>query len=204
MNFEVKSRFTRKAQFVAGINCEENALISIKLGLAVKWAIKNGANLGGANLEGANLEGANLEGAYLKGAYLKDADLEGANLKDADLKGAYLKYADLEGANLGGANLEGANLEDADLRDANLRGAYLKGAYLIHCGTRSDGYEFFAHMRDGNLWIKAGCRYLTIADARAHWSKTRAGTQLGDESQALCDNAERLARIRGMLTEAEA
>lgn len=159
IKFDVKNRWTGKVQFTAEIDCKESATTSFKLGLAVRWAFKTGANL-----EGANLKGACLEGAYLKGAYLK-----GANLKGAYLKGACLK------------------------------GAYLEGANLIHCGARSDGCEFFTHTRDGEIWIKAGCRYFTLKDARAHWQITRLDTQLGDESQALCDNAERLMKIRKLI-----
>ena len=92
-----------------------------------------------------------------------------------------------------------ADLRWANLREADLRGADLRRANLIHCGSRSDGYDFFAHIRKDALWIKAGCRYFPIADAREHWAETRGDTMLGQESQALCDNAERLARIRGMI-----
>ena len=70
----------------------------VKLGLAVKWARENGADLRGADLRGAYLRGADLRGADLRGAYLGDANLGGA-----DLRGAYLGDADLRGAYLGDA-----------------------------------------------------------------------------------------------------
>jgi hypothetical protein len=35
--------------------------------------------------------------------------------------------------------------------------------------------------------------------AREHWIKTRGGTPLGDESLALVDHLERMARIQGWL-----
>jgi uncharacterized protein YjbI with pentapeptide repeats len=85
MKFEVKSRFTGAVQFTAEIECDESESYSVKLGLAIRWAFKTGADLGGANLGGANLGGAYLEGADLEGAYLG-----GANLGGADLEGAYL------------------------------------------------------------------------------------------------------------------
>ena len=175
--FDILNRWSGEVQFTAEVDCKETEPRSVKIGIALRRA---------------NLEGANLEGAYLKGA-----NLEGANLKGADLKGAYLEGADLEGANLKGANLGGAYLKGANLEGANLGGAYLKGANLINCGNRSDGYEFFAHMREGALWIKAGCRYFPIDKARAHWNGTRGGTSLGEESIALCEHAERMASIRG-------
>ena len=49
-------------QFAAEIDCSDDASTSIKLGLAVKWAVKSRANLNGANLDGANLAGAKLVG----------------------------------------------------------------------------------------------------------------------------------------------
>ena len=163
IKFDIMRRFGGGVMFTAEINCSEAATKSVKIGFAVRWAIKNGAYL-----EGADLKGADLEGAYLKGANLEGADLEGANLEGANLKGAYLK----------GANLKGAN--------------------LVHCGTRSDGWEFFAHLSNGSIWIKAGCRYFTITDAAKHWHDTRGDTQLGDESQQLLNNARAIVKIRGM------
>ena len=174
MQFEINNRFNGAVQFTAEIDCDSGASSAVRIGLAVKWAVKTGVYLGGADLRGA--------------------DLSGADLSYADLSCAYLSGADLSGAKLHGADLSGA-----DLSGAKLHGADLSGVDLIHCGSRSDGYEFFAHVRNGNLWIMAGCRYFTVADAKVHWANTRAGTQLGDESLQLVANAERLAIIRGLI-----
>jgi len=155
IKFDVTNRFSGRVQFSAEIECDESASYSVKLGLAVKWAIKAradlaradlagadladanlaradlaGANLAGANLARANLAGANLAGANLAGAYLADANLAGAYLADADLADANLARANLAGANLARANLAGANLAGAYLADANLARANLAGAYL--------------------------------------------------------------------------
>jgi len=142
MKFGINNRMTGNVQFTAEIECDKNAPLSIKIGLAVRWAINTGANLAGAYLARANLAGANLAGAYLAGAYLARANLAGAyltgaylagaylaraNLADANLAGAYLAGAYLAGANLAGANLAGANLAGAYLADANLAGAYPRG-----------------------------------------------------------------------------
>ena len=135
IKFEVKNRFGGEVQFTAEIDCDEAASVSVKLGLAVKWAVKAGANLAGANLAGADLAGAYLARAYLAGADLADANLAGANLAGANLARAYLADAYLAGAyladaDLAGANLAGAYLAGADLADANLAGAHLAGANL--------------------------------------------------------------------------
>jgi uncharacterized protein YjbI with pentapeptide repeats len=129
-------------------------------------------------------------------ANLRDADLRGADLRDADLRGANLFGANLSGANLFGANLFGANLFGAklfgaDLSGANLRGANLRGANgIIRVGPASDGCEFFGVQRDGAVWIKAGCRWLTADDARKHWQATRADTPLGRERLRFVDFIE--------------
>ena len=115
MKFAVKNRWSMEVQFEAEIEANEETALSVKLGMAVKWANLKGANLKGADLKGADLKGADLEGADLEGANLKGADLKGANLKGANLKWANLKGANLKGADLKGADLEGANLEWADV-----------------------------------------------------------------------------------------
>ena len=58
MKFEIKNRCSREVQVTAEIECSEDAAYSVKLGLAVKWAIKADAYLARANLAGANLAGA--------------------------------------------------------------------------------------------------------------------------------------------------
>jgi uncharacterized protein YjbI with pentapeptide repeats len=132
------------------IECDPTTPGPIKLGLAVRVAVKSRANLSGADLSGANLSGAdlsgadlsradlsraylsraNLSGAYLSGAYLSGADLSGADLSRAYLSGANLSGAYLSGAYLSGADLSGADLSGADLSGANLSGANLSGADL--------------------------------------------------------------------------
>ncbi len=182
IDFEIRNRHTRKVQFIAKIKCEEKTPYSIKIGLAVKWAIENKANLVGAilygaNLCGANLRGTDLHGADLRGANLYGADLYGTNLYGTNLVGAILCGADLCGANLRGTdlrdtNLVGADLRDAilrdadlckaDLRDANLHGADLCKANLygaryiqdrvIDGGMRSDGYRFLLTRTEPGEW----------------------------------------------------
>jgi hypothetical protein len=130
MKFEIKNRFTGAVEVTAEIDCADDESVSIKLGLAVKWAINARANLADANLADAYLAGAYLAGANLARAYLADANLAGAYLTDANLAGAYLADANLAGAYLAGANLAGANLARANLADAYLAGANLAGANL--------------------------------------------------------------------------
>lgn len=80
MKFDIFNRFTGAVQFTAEIDCSEDAPRSIKIGLAVRWAVKNGADLRGAILIKAILIRAELRGADLSDAELRGADLSGAKL----------------------------------------------------------------------------------------------------------------------------
>jgi hypothetical protein len=102
--------------------------------------------------------------------------------------------ADLRGADLGGANM----------CDANLLGADLGRTSLIDGGQRVDGYRLVGWVKDGNLMIRAGCRDLTIEEAREHWgSRTYRDAALGAESLAILDRIETTARIRKLITEGD-
>jgi len=141
MQFAIKNLRTGKVQFTAEIECDEDTPLSIKIGLAVKWAIKARANLAGANLAGADLARANLADAYLTGANLTRANLTDAYLAGADLAGAYLAGADLADAYLTGANLTRANLTRANLTDAYLTGANLTRANLTRANLAGANQE---------------------------------------------------------------
>ena len=148
--YEVRNRWTGDVQFTAEIAVTPDMPPSVKLGLAVKWARKNDADLRGANLSDADLRGANLSDADLRGA-----NLSGANLSDADLRGANLRGANLRGANLRGANLSGADLSDADLSDANLRGADLRfikaDFFMILAMGHAEVPHLISALRDGRV-----------------------------------------------------
>ncbi|WP_347822774.1 pentapeptide repeat-containing protein [uncultured Planktomarina sp.] len=221
IKFEVENRFSGSVQFTAEIDCDVGARHSVMLGLAVRWAVSNSANLvgaylGGANLVGAylggaNLVGADLEGAYLVGANLRSANLEGAYLGGANLGGAYLRSANLGGANLRSANLDGANLGGAYLGGAYLDRAYLGGAYLrsanlgglviIQGPVRGDGYQYILYTSClGGCVIKAGCRKWVgddaIKQARDH-CQTKTDKRYRAQSLRIVDYLEgELAAIR--------
>ena len=149
MKHDIKNRHTGEVQFTADIDCDPETSDAEKMGLAVRWAVKNNVNLTGADLTNANLTGADLSCADLRVADLLCADLTNANLTGADLCSANLTGADLTGTGLAGADLTGA-----------------KG--ILRIGPSADGYEFYGVVRDGEVWIKAGCRWFSAADARTH------------------------------------
>jgi hypothetical protein len=140
-----------------------------------------------ADLSGADLRRANLAVAKLAGADLRRADLSGADLRRANLAVAKLAGADLRRANLRGADLRNANLSGADLRNADLLGADLRHAKSIYEVDMIDprgyrpvadevdmvdprGYRPVAVAHAAGWRIASGCRWLTTAEALAHWS----------------------------------
>ena len=148
MKFDVLNRWSGGIQFTAEIECDANALPSIKMGMAVRWAVKEAANMCDANLCDADLRGANL-----RGADLSDANLGGANLRGAYLRGANLRGADLYGADLRGANLGGANLGEKKL--VCDRPFFTIGPI----GSRNDYLQAF--ITDAGVMIRAGCFFDT-------------------------------------------
>ena len=107
------------------------------------------------------------------------------------VRAAFKSGADLSGADLYGANLSGADLSGADLYGANLSGAYLSGekiTRLVARLDRSDGYQFAAYaLEAGGLKIKAGCRWFTPAEYRAHVASEYPGTDKAVETLAMLD-----------------
>ena len=180
--YEIQNRFTGAVMFTAEIDCAPDALPSIKLGLAVRVAVKSGANLGRAYLGGADLSDANLSGAYLSGADLRGADLRGADLSGADLRGANLGRA-----YLGGANLSDANLSGAYLSRANLSGEKIKR--ILASVTRiNGGYTFnLFDMEAGPPKVVAGCRFMTIDDYVAHVAAEYPDTDKARETLRILD-----------------
>ena len=161
---EIKHRYTGAVLFSARVDVSLSD--GLKIGAAVKLAIKADANLAGANLADANLAGANLARAYLTGAYLTGANLAGANLAGANLAGANLARAYLADANLAGANLARAYLTDANLAGANL--ARANG--LLDCGSPYSWRVVIVAHTDG-IRISARCRWMTFEEATARWKK---------------------------------
>ena len=128
--YNILDHSTGAVRFTAKIECAANASSNVKLGLAVRAAVKARANLSGAYLSQADLSRANLSGAYLSGAKIKSWV-------------------------------------------AQLR--------------RSDGHEFIAFDTDQGVKIKAGCRWFTVAEYRAHVAKIYPDTPKATETLAMLD-----------------
>lgn len=77
------------------------------------------------------------------------------------------------------------SLTHADLRGAVLRGAVLSGAVLrgaagiiYVCVPPPCGYNWHAVLRDGTIWVAAGCRWQTIDDREAQVRAEQTGVAL--------------------------
>jgi hypothetical protein len=116
--FEIRNRWTNEVQVTAQIDCAPDAPESLKLGLAVRWAVKERADLSGADLS--------------------EADLSEADLSEAALRGVDLSGVDLSGVDLSGANMRGANMREANMREAK----------NIDSMVMPDGLTFADYKRD--------------------------------------------------------
>lgn len=110
------------------------------VGANLSNALLTGADLNSAHLEKASLEAAEAQGAQLlfarlQGANLNGARLQAANLSSAKLQGAYLRRADLRGTDMGNVDLDGATLELAMLQGANMTDAQIKATDLRGAGV---------------------------------------------------------------------
>ena len=123
-----------------------------------------------------------VEAARKSGADLRGSDLSGANLSGADLWRADLSRANLSDANLSGAKLSGANLSGAKLSGAIWRDGITLNRAPVRTAQRGDGYTFFLLDTSAGWRVAAGCRFFTPDEAWKHWTATRDGTPLGDET----------------------
>ena len=166
MKVQITNRWNASVLFEANVNCSAYATDGVRLGLAVKLAVKAGANLAGAYLRGAYLAGANLTGANLTDAYLAGANLTDANLTDAYLRGANLAGANLRGTNLADANLAGAYLRGTKLTGANLAGArWTDGAIIKREPIQIYGLAYPVTILDDRMQI--GCELHSLAEWEA-------------------------------------
>jgi hypothetical protein len=131
-----------------------------------------GADFRGANLEDAVFDQVVLRRADFHEAILNRTRFKEADLRDADFKKASLVLAEFTGANLVDASLYRADLTNADFFGANLAGTYLDNAIL---GNATGVRAFYGIAEWGPLyvfsekWIKCGCRWFTLEEAKEHW-----------------------------------
>ena len=75
--------------------------------------------------------------------------------------------------------------------------ARVSGKIIV--ATRSDGYTFLVAPTPEGPRIIAGCRYFTFDQGVEHWTKTRGGTRLGDESLLIVNHLKAMAELNGFM-----
>jgi hypothetical protein len=150
MKFDILDK-SGKVIFMADVDCDETCDTSIKIGLAVNYAIRHKINL-----IGADLRGVDLSGTELRGINLSQANLSYTSMRDADLSYTDLGYASLSGAELYGTNLSYASLSGANLRDTDLSYANLSCADLRVLQT--DIWTCYIQKE----YIRIGCQFFTV------------------------------------------
>ena len=84
-------------------------------------------------------------------------------------------------------NLDGSTISVPVSATIGERAVIGRGA-VIQTLFRTDGYCFaLVPLADGGHRVTAGCCDFTPAEAREHWTTTRGGTPVGDETLALLD-----------------
>ncbi len=166
---DTETRFQMRVAIVEAVRMDAD-LVDADLG----GADLVDADLVDADLVDADLGGADLGGADLGGADLSGANLSGANLREADLGDADLGNTNLSQANLSHANLSNTDLVDADLGGADLSGANLSNTNLIDAGQDVRGFRFVGVRQKDGVMISAGCRWLSLPEAMAHWKERHA------------------------------
>lgn len=69
ITFDILNRFTNEAIYTAEIDCADDVPFPVKKGLAVKQAVKDGADLRCADLSYVDLRGVNLSYSDLIGVF---------------------------------------------------------------------------------------------------------------------------------------
>ena len=133
-DYPVRNRFSGEVQFTAQITCDPNDPWPVKLGLAVKWAIKSGASLSGASLSGADLSGANLSAEALR-AFKADHWLTLSELGCGASDAAHL-IAKLRAGQIDGSTYGNGSAECACLVGTIAHGRQLHGEALDHDANR--------------------------------------------------------------------
>ncbi|MDA5192780.1 pentapeptide repeat-containing protein [Govanella unica] len=135
--FEVKNRWTGAVQFVAEINCAEDAPRALKLRLAVMWALKLKISLTCCDLNDADLSTMDLAWADFAGASCARANFAYADLCATDFTGVDCTAADFTNVNATVSDFSLAKLTHAICTNANFRGSCMPGADF--CGADLNG-----------------------------------------------------------------
>jgi hypothetical protein len=107
---------------------------------------------------------------------------------------AVLSFQDLRRADFNHKNLEHVELSHSYLHNARFKGAQMCGSNLQHTKgitLAQDGHYTMMLVHGHVPMIKAGCQWLTIAEADAHWAEgnedewTERTAEYGESQRAM-------------------
>ncbi len=181
--------------------------------VGAKRANLSGYDLRGINLSGRDLRGINLSGSNLSESDLSESDMSGCNLSCSNLYGSNLSESDLNMSDLSHSDLSNSDLSHSDLGHSDLSHSYMSGCNLscsnlrdsdmhdargIFCVGPCDGWTLYAVRHPDGPRIKAGCRWFTVAEARAHWcDEHRSGWEHAEKMLAGVNALLALGRVHG-------
>ena len=192
MKYEIKNRWNGAAIWTGDIDPPQGTPTGAMLGIALRAAVKAGADLRRAVLTGADLRRAVLTDADLTDAVLRRADLRRADLTGADLTGADLTDADLHRADLGIEVPTIASIHAAVLAAASPTGALCMATWHT-CDT--------THCRAGWVTTLAGAAGKALEDKVGTACAAALIYQASDPAMTnvpdfYCSDSEALADMR--------
>lgn len=100
---------------------------------------------------------------------LRDVDLSFLTFENCTIEDCNFERSNLTGTRFMGCRIIDCSFFNAYIEDAHFESTLIRTPGLIDGGVRSDGYRFYGIMYNEQLFIKAGCRLITIDDAIERW-----------------------------------
>lgn len=168
------------------------------------------------DLSFVDMTGVNLEASDLSNIDIHRVRFCGANLRYADFSESSIEWCNFNEADLRFADFSWAKTIDLTFHSALMIGSIFRGGYdisgsvkdavgIFYAGMSSDSYRFFGVlMEDGEVMVKAGCRWKRLRAARSFWENTRGGTELGKERLGFVDSIanHNFGAIKGLASNA--
>ena len=152
-----------------------------------------------ARVAGGTIRGGIIWGGTIRGGIIWGGTILGGTIEGGTILGGFIWGGTIRGGIIWGGAILGGTIEGGTIRGGTIWGGSVVKVTPPSAG-RSDGYLFLVlDQEDGTVRATAACRNFTFEEARAHWSATRGGTPLGDETFRILAflEAEHAARKEG-------
>ena len=145
------------------------------------------ARVASGTIEGGIIRGGTLRGGTLRGGIIRGGTILGGTIEGGTILGGTIEGGTILGGTLRGGIIRGGTIWGGTIERGTIWGGTIWGGSVVKVtppsAGRSDGYMFLVlAQEDGTVRVTAGCHNFTFDEARAHWSATRGGTPLGDET----------------------